>query len=84
MSAVHQAMMSRYGDREHPMPVLLDQLSGGDTGSGIACTERGSVFHLREGDPRNRGETAKSCRSDSLSLQRPVRACTRSISFCAF
>lgn len=38
MSAVHQAMMSRYGDREHPMPVLLDQLSGGDTGSGIACS----------------------------------------------
>ena len=33
MSAVHQAMMSRYGDREHPMPVLLDQLSGGETGS---------------------------------------------------
>ena len=30
MSAVHQAMMSRYGDREHPMSVLLDQLSGGD------------------------------------------------------
>ena len=55
MSAVHQAMMSRYGDREHPMPVLLDQLSGGDTGSGIACTERGSMFHLREGDPWDRG-----------------------------
>lgn len=57
MSAVHQAMMSRYGDREHPIPVLLDQLSGGDAGSGIACTERGSVFHLREGDPWDRGET---------------------------
>ena len=57
MSAVHQAMMSRYGDREHPMPVLLDQLSGGDAGGRITCTERGSVFHLREGDPRNRGET---------------------------
>ena len=46
MSAVHQAMMSRYGDREHPMPVLLDQLSGGDAGGRITCTERGSVFHL--------------------------------------
>ena len=41
MSAVHQAMMSRYGDREHPMPVLLDQLSGGDTGSGRRSTEPG-------------------------------------------
>ena len=55
--AVHQAMMSRYGDGEHPMPVLLDQLSGGDAGSGLARAERGSVFHLREGDPWERGET---------------------------
>ena len=58
MSAVHQAMMSRYGDREHPMSVLLDQLSGwGLRVAESPVTERGSVFHLREGDPRNRGET---------------------------
>lgn len=57
MPAVHQAMMSRYGDREHPMPVLLDQFSGGNSGSRITCTERGSMFHLREGDPWYRGET---------------------------
>ena len=49
MSAVHQAMMSRYGDREHPMPVLLDQLSGGDAGGRITCTERGSMEPGRNG-----------------------------------
>lgn len=60
MSAVHQAMMSRYGDREHPMSVLLDQLSGGDAGGRITCTERGSVFHLREGDPMEPGRNGLS------------------------